>query len=151
MLLLNTCKHFLRHHHIAPNSLNCYLFSPQLIKMKQNYIYLPPRAFCISAKFCCCAICASFAFCNTTPTFSCASKYFDTHRSVQDISPSAKSFSLCLREAHFSKHVEAILLKRWVYISISVVAANSGSGPAGLGSSLPKKFILLCDGVVVVR
>ena len=41
---------------------------------------------------------------------------------AQLISPSERSGSLCLRDAHLSKQDEVNLLKRSVYISISVFA-----------------------------
>ena len=87
-----------------------------------NYVYYPPNCCCICWADACCCACASFAFCNTTPITCWPSKYFDTHRSVQVISPKLKSGSLCRRLAHFWKHVEAILLNKSVYISISVLA-----------------------------
>lgn len=49
---------------------------------------------------------------------------FRLHLPVHVISPSDKSWSRCLREAHFWKQDDAILLKRSVYISISVLAVQ---------------------------
>lgn len=118
-------------------SFYCFLFIFLLLfeRMRNHHAFLfrfnllfvrefsyPPNCCCICCAAAICAACASLAFCKTTPTICCPSKYFETHRSVHVISPKLRSGSLCLRFTHFSKQVEAILLKRSVYISISVLA-----------------------------
>ena len=83
---------------------------------------------CMSCMAFCCASACSLTLFITSPTFSCASIYLLEHLSIQLCSPMLRSGSLKL-ERHFRKQVEDIFTKRSLYISISVLARNKGSGP----------------------